>query len=60
MASSSSAVVAGAKRNTNLIRGADRFELLVKNDGVVALATIATTSSQMEKMVSALQPWGCI
>ena len=58
MASSSSAVVAGAKRNTNLIRGADRFELLVKNDGVVA--TIATTSSQMEKMVSALQPWGCI
>ena len=40
---------------------ADRFELLVKNDGVVAtIATIATTSSQMEKMVSALQPWGCI
>ena len=55
-----SAVVAGAKRNTNLIRGADRFELLVKNDGVVATIATTTTSSQMEKMVSALQPWGCI
>ena len=48
----------GAKRNTNLIRGADRFELLVKNDGVVATIATTTTSSQMEKMVSALPALG--